>query len=197
MEDVQKVSLMKKYPEIEEFDYDGVKFNLNSFISTELELSLIKLYLEKYFTPNQDETLSYLKEGHYDSWLAEYSIKRTILEQLTNVDVYETNTDTIVDVFSIVSAQIQNYSDFKYRLYKQVQAVKDSKSIGSVIDSLTSKGFEIIQSFQNIDPEKLKEVADTIIQKMESSTVSGAFHEATQESQNKKQSKARKAKEPK
>ncbi len=178
MEDVEKVVLVKKDVEIETFEYNGANVKLNPFISAQLELSLIKLYLEKYFTPNYDETLSYLKEGHHDSWLAEYSVKRTILEELTNVDIYETNTDTIVDVFMIVSESIKNYDDFKNRLYKQVQAIKDSKSVGIVIDNLATKGIELIQSFQNIDPEALKKVADEIIGKMESSSVAPIFDEA-------------------
>jgi len=197
MEEAPKVILEKKHPEIEEFDYNGANIKLNPFISAELELSLIKLYLEKYFTPNHDETLSYLKEGYYDYWLAEYSVKRTILEKLTNIDVYETNTDTIVDIFLSVSSKIKNYGHFRYRLDEMVQAVKDSKSTGIVIDSLVSKGLELFESFKSIDPVKMKELADTIIGKMENSTVSGAFQETSQESQSKKQTKTKKTKEPK
>lgn len=201
---MEKVVLNKKDVEIEIFEYNGISVELIPFISTELELSLIKLYLEKYFTPNHDETLSYLKEGYFDYWLAEYSIKQAIIESLTNIDVKDDDgemkitSDTIVDVFLQISNMIKNYSQFKGRLGKQVQAVKDSKSIGIVLDNLATRISGILQSFQSIDPEQLKSLADSLIQKVENSEAAPIFKEAAKQTVIDKQSKStRKAKEPK
>ena len=194
---MEKVIPIKKDVQTENFDYNGVNITLNPFISAELEIALIKLYVEKYFTPNQEETLSYLKEGNFDYWLAEYSIKRAILEELTNIDVYETNSDTILDVFMSVSGGIENYDQFRNRLRGTVEAIKDSKSIGIVLDGLVTRVQDILQSFSNIDPEKLKETTDSVIQKMESSSVAPIFQEASQSVKLTSNKTKRKAKETK
>lgn len=166
-----------------EFEWVDKKIEIEviPYIPLNIEATIINDYVGLYFNIlNTEEPYQYLKDGNFDAHRAEIALIQRIMKELTNMDTIETDADTMVDVFYKAVCYIENYSAFRKRLNATIEAIKDSKSIGIVLDGLITRVQDILQSFSNIDPEKLKEVADSVIQKMENSSVAPIFQEAAQ-----------------
>ena len=196
---MEKVIVPELTRKTEKFDYNGVVIEVIPYISVVDEISLISDYVERYFRPNEDSTFSYIQKGNFDYWQAEYGLIQRMVENMTNVDTVETKADEMVEIFYKAVSKIGNYYQFRDRLDETIQAIKDSKSIGVVIDDLVGKISGIVESFSSIDPEKMKELADSIIQKVESSDVAPIFKEAAHAAESTKQTtnKNKKVKEQK
>ncbi len=191
---MENIVVAPKVRENVKFQYNGAEIEVNPYITVEEEVELISNYVNAYFYPNQDSSFGYLKEGNFDYWQANYGLIQKIMTDKTNVDVEygQTHADEMIELFYEVVSHISNYRFFKSRLDKTVESIKDSKSIGIVIDGLVTKIQDILSSFQNIDPEELKKLADSLIGKMENSSVSEIFNESAKQS---KPNKTRKTKE--
>jgi len=153
----------------------SVKIEVVPYISTEVEIALISLYVQKYFTPNEAETFGYLKPSQYDYWQAEFSVVQGILDSLTNIDVTETKPDELFEIFYLVINVIENYYQFRKKLKETVKAIENSKSIGSVIDNLSNKLFEILESLKSVNTEELAKVGKDLLTQIESSPISEVF----------------------
>lgn len=189
-ETMEKVIVSEKVRKTVPFDYNGVVIQVTPYVSVVNEIALVSDYVNRYFTPNEDSTFSYIQKGNYDYWQAEYALIQTIVRDMTNIDVVETKADEMVEIFYLAIKHINNYYQFRDRLDETIQAIKDSKSIGIVLDGLVTSIEGIIQSFQNIDPEKLKSLADEIIQKVDNSDVAKTiFTEAATQKVIEKESK--------
>ncbi len=192
---MEKVVVPERVLVNSKFEYNGVEIEVIPYISWDTEINIINDYVNLYFHPlNVEEPFQYLKQENFDYWRAEAALIQRIIRDMTNIDTVNTNKNELDDIFSIIvnSNFIDNYKDFRSRLDGTVESIKDSKSIGIVIDGLVTKIQDILSSFQNIDPEQLKELADSLIGKMENSSVSEIFTEATKQS---KPNKTRKTKE--
>lgn len=159
----------------------SVMIEIIPYISVTDEITLISDYVKRYFKPNEDETFSYIEKGDYDYWQAEFALIQRIMDTMTNVDTVETNANEMVEIFYLVVEKISNYHQFRERLDETIGAIKDSKSIGVVIDNLVNNATELFESFKSIDPEKIKELADSVVKTIESSNVAPIFTEANKQ----------------
>ena len=164
------------------FDYNGSVIEVIPYIPLDIEATIINDYVGFYFNIlNFEEPYKYLKNGNFDYHRAELALIQRIMKELTNMDTIETSADVMVDVFYKAITYVENYDQFRNRLDKTVQSIKDSKSLGIVIDGLVTSIEGIIQSFQGIDPVQLKALADEIVKKVEESPASEIFKEAAQQ----------------
>ncbi len=197
---MDKIVVSEKTRKNSKFDYNGAVIEVIPYISVVDEIALISDYVETYFRPDNNVTFSYLKKGEFDYWRAEYGLMQKIMNDMTNVNVEEkmTKADEMVEIFYLAKEYITNYLQFRERLNGVIQAIKDSKSIGVVIDGLFTSIEGILQSFQNIGPEQLKSLADELVSKVENSDVAKTiFTEAATQKviDNTKKSRTRKVKE--
>lgn len=201
MEEAPKVTISETKWANETILYNDQEISVNPHISLADEAHLTLLYIALYFVPNKEEnswniTLSSLANS--DAWGAEFGLKREILKTMTNIDMSneERMNELVFELFDIVSPHIRNYNSFIGRLHTITNNARENialnKSVGSVIDNLSNKVLEVLESLKSINPEEMKQLGSTLLNQMSESPVAEIFKESAKTPRVKKEKVAKK-----
>jgi hypothetical protein len=166
--------------------FQNKPIEMRPYLSAVEQAILIEDYINNYFYSDQPMVASV----GYNYIGAEYYLMFDIINRLTDVAV-EGDGITVEDLVTstlwiAVKSGISNYKEFRETLDRVVADKKEeialAKSVGTTIDRVVEKVEETLLNLaQNVDPDKLKEVATGILRDMEKSPIAPAFKEAQQE----------------
>jgi len=173
----KKVKLDVKPQEKEIIEYNGVKIEVDSVMSAGQQTILIKHYVDEYFAYNSERLIDNSQYNYLD---AEYNLMNYILQLCTNVDTANLDEDIYSDFefWRKISGAIKNIDDFKHKLHRVVQDIKEQKaienSVGEVVNKLVEKAYVILNKVSEISPEDIAKLQDTgkeLIEKLQESSV--------------------------
>ena len=176
-----------KVPENELLDVGGYKIEVMPYIPLSEQVRIINEYVMAYFHPDK----KFIIEDECDSYTAEYALKLALLDICTNIKL-EGDFENVLylNIYEQVEMSITNYYEFRNALDSIVANIKEQRlknsSVGLVIDSiyqkinvLISELGENIKNFKPEDLEKLKEVGNSLVEKInESPLVQAVFEDA-------------------
>ena len=154
---MDKVKLEWKAPEKKTIEYNGIKIQVDPFLSTAQQGFLINSYLETYFG-KFDTPL--IKMSEYNYLAAEYALKDYIFQIATSIDIdFDNNFYSDAVLWDKITSEIVNYYDFKEKLDFIVKEVKDQKLVNSQLGNVLSGLLEKVNKiFENITPEEIEKI---------------------------------------
>ena len=133
------------------------------YISDNNQRSLIGIYLQELFNTDNDTS-------NYNYINAENALILATLELCTNIKLVEDSkalfslNDVFYNIKSVneIFSKIRNYEHFLDRLHETVKMVREErrleKSLGSVVEGLYFKGMSLLDAFENLDADKIKDM---------------------------------------
>jgi hypothetical protein len=187
---MEKKKLVVKPVDNHVFLYQNNPIEIRPYLTAVEQAILIEEYVSNYFYPNTG-----MVSGVDCDYLgAEYYLMLDIINRLTSVlvddkeDVKGLSLEELVTttLWVEIKSHISNYKEFREMLDRVVSDKKEqialTKSVGATIDRVVEKVEEALLNLaQNVDPEKLKEVATGLLKDMEKSPMAPVFAEAQQE----------------
>lgn len=182
----KQISLSKK--EDEKILYQGYSIFVNPHITQAEKIELINRYIHSYFYP--DEQYLFISGSRYDYINAEFDLIMHIVELKTSIKIDESfDFDDFMTsgLWKMIVEKIDNYYNLLEDLDRVVSDIKEQmnldKSIGKVIDDLSSKIYDLIFDFsnkiENLDPDKMKSAGIELLNQIEKSPVSEIFKESS------------------
>lgn len=174
---MDKIALEFKTPDLVRIIYKGTEIQVFPFFSIAQQGFLINSYLREYLSPKEDRIIELSKYNYLE---AEFSLISHIYNLNTNIETKNISLDVIADVelWEVIKKSIINYNDFREKLDYILKEVKDEialgMSLGSIVDSLSEKAFNILNSFSEISPEaidKAREAGLQMIEKLEATAI--------------------------
>jgi hypothetical protein len=161
-------------------------FKIRPYLTGGEQAEIINEYLNQYFySPNH-----FVEDSEVDFIGAEFYLIMSVVDKVTNIEVLKDgiSIEEIIasGLWEIIKRRITNYAEFRAMLDRVISDKKEqlalAKSVGATIDRVVEKVEETLLNLaQNVDPDKLKEVATGILRDMEQSPIAPAFKEAQQE----------------
>lgn len=168
---MDKVTLVFSEPKNRIVKYGESYIEVKPYLGIDEQYALIENYVNSYFRiSNQD---SHLTSTRYDYLAAEYNLRHSIVDLLTNIDIYSVSTnmydnsgyDPMKDgLWDVVVKEIGNYKEFYSRLNKVVddykQELTNENAVGSVIKSLSDKAVSLLEGFSKFTPDDIERAKD-------------------------------------
>lgn len=153
---LNKQEVIFKEPEYQEIKFGNLLIKVKSFLSLTDQLSLTTVYLEEYFSKEEDRILK-----------SEYKVFLGVIDFCTDINIEKLFIDDIFKNYKLweeIKSKIKNYGDFRALLARTVDEIKETKrlekSLGNVLESL----FEKMQSVLNteISPESIEKIQELL-----------------------------------
>lgn len=186
--------------ENETIGFQGNKVVVSKFITYPEQVAIVDNYLSNYFFPNKELMGNFVKQDYLG---AEFALVLAIVDLKTNIEIKHENFDleNFINsgMWDKVKSAISNYEDFRSKLERMVRDAKEQiileKSIGSVIDGLTSKAMILVENLgdklSETDLNELKETANNLISELKAAPISEIFQETEKQKISKKVTKSK------
>lgn len=154
-----KVKMEFRIPKSKTLEHNGIDFQVNPWLSIELQAFLINKYLESYFSEG-----SIVYKTKWDLITSEANLFSHIIQLCTNIEADSITNELLSDevLFSKITTSISGYGDFRIKLEKVLDEVKEQirteKSVGAVIDKLAQKAIEILNNIEALSPEQIEKM---------------------------------------
>lgn len=161
--------------EIGEFEFLGQKIQINTVLGLDDQMTLIRDYIESYFSPKEGVSF-----GRYNYIEADLLLKVGLIDKLTSIKVDSKKFDIDVmeayGIMRLIEQAVKNLPDFMDRLYETVVIIEEQKesekALGSVIDVAVSKLSEFASKLNVEDIDKIKQGVGDILKQVDESSVS-------------------------
>lgn len=135
---MKNVKIELKPVQISEFEYNGVTIEVKSMLLLHEQIAMIRSYVADYFTPFAiEKRLVPSSEVNYLE--AEYNLISHVFQACTNIDVNKIDIEICADyeLWSNVTKRIENFKDFRYKLNKIVEDMKNEAPIKALMEGLS------------------------------------------------------------
>jgi len=156
---MDKVKLELKVPKVKTVEYNGVEFTVVPFLGMAEQVVLTNRYIVDYFRVSEKPVVI---GNEYNLFEAEFNLKNTLFQMVTNLDTDSMENDLYfdVDLWETVTSQIINYGDFTVRLDKSISEIKEqftlNSSIGKVVSEFVEKLYPLLEKISDISPEQIQ-----------------------------------------
>ena len=156
---MDKVKLELKVPKIKTLEYNGVEFTLVPFLGMAEQVVLTNRYIVDYFGVSEKPIII---GNEYNLFEAEFNLKNTLLQMVTNIDTSSMENDLYFDLsfWEMITSEIINYGGFEIRLDKSVSEIKEqfilNTSIGKVVSEFVEKLYPLLEKISDISPEQIQ-----------------------------------------
>jgi len=156
---MDKVKLELKVPKVKTVEYNGVEFTVVPFLGMAEQVVLTNRYIVDYFRVSEKPVVI---GNEYNLFEAEFNLKNTLFQMVTNLDTDSMENDLYfdVDLWETVTSQIINYGDFTVRLNKSISEIKEqftlNSSIGKVVSEFVEKLYPLLEKISDISPEQIQ-----------------------------------------
>jgi len=175
--DEGKVKLELKVPKIKTVEYNGVEFTVVPFLGMAEQVVLTNRYVVDYFRESEKPVII---GNEYNSFEAEFNLKNTLFQMVTNLDTDSMVNDLYfdLDLWKAITHEITNYKEFEQRLDKSVSEIKEqfilNSSIGKVVSEFIEKLYPLLEKISDISPEQIKstlEESKTLMKDLEENSI--------------------------
>jgi hypothetical protein len=156
---MDKVKLEFKIPEKTIVEYNNVKIEIIPFLSFAEQVFLINRYLQEYFDKT---TKGLIPDSEYNYFEAEFGLKNSIFQTITNIDTVSLDNDIYADsaLWKTITSKIINYYSFMDNLNHILEEIKAqnalNNSLGKVIADLSVKIRTILDNLPEISPQQIE-----------------------------------------
>lgn len=151
---MEKIEIVFSKPPITVIDFDNKKIEIENYIPLSVRTKLSQWYVASILDAERD-----LADRFFN---AEMTLVLGIVDECTNLAIiregeYLIDIDGLIgsDLWNLIKNNISNYKDFRRDLARIVDMAIENehvqKSVGSVIDALASKGFELLGKVSETD----------------------------------------------
>jgi len=156
---MDKVKLGFKIPKVKTLEYNGVEFTIVPFLGMAEQVVLTNRYLVDYFGKSEKPIVI---GNEYNLFEAEFNLKNTLLQMVTNIDTDSMENDLYFDLelWEMITSEIINYAGFAVRLDKSISEIKEqlilNSSIGKVVSEFIEKLYPLLEKISDISPEQIQ-----------------------------------------
>jgi len=166
---------MPKADETVTADFLGQEVEIITIMSLEIQMELIRDYIESYFAVNDGKSF-----GRYNFFEADLLLKMGLIDKLTNIKVdakkFDINLMEAHGIMELLEDSILNFSYFMERLEETVaiieQEKESEKTLGAVIENVVSKLLKFADGLKIEDIEKVKQGVSDILKQVDESPAS-------------------------
>lgn len=183
---MEKIKLQFKLPETKTFEYsEGVTIEVVPFLTTAQQTFIISQYIEDMFNSAPEENP--LANLETNVLVAEFNLRNYVYQAVSNIDVEDMDANLYSDNFlwQGVTDLIVNYWEFIGRLSDAVEAKWHEKdletSVGTVLEGLVSRGYELLEEFAKIDPQVIQDGTNAILESVDKLEKSSVLRKATED----------------
>lgn len=191
MEQIKKIKLELAPIETVKFDFYGNNIEVRTVLTLSEQNELMNQYVYQYFAPMRD--LMSVKITQYDYLGAEQGLIGWIIENLTNVQIFDEDDQIAIDLDTLYSRglwqevreRIANYEEFRYKLDRVVKDYLHDRTVekytGAVLDDLYHKIADFLKEISSMDAEKIaaiKQSMQDLLKEAAESPLAGLMQEA-------------------
>lgn len=179
---MDKVKIDFQIPEKIKVDYRGQEIELIPFITIPQQIYLINEYVNDYYN---DLGKHFIEKDKYNYLEAEFNMVSYLTQLLTNVDP-DISHDMVGDneYISLFEENVENYNIFRKRLLNTLNSITNQieieNSIGPIMAKLVNKGYDILESFSELEPEDIEKLQNKSIDMLKQLDESSLIKESSQ-----------------
>ena len=156
---MDKVKVELKVPKAKTVEYNGVEFTVIPFLGMAEQVVLTNRYIVDYFRESENPVVI---GNEYNLFEAEFNLKNTLFQMLTNLDTDSMENDLYfdLDLWETITSEIRNYGQFTVTLEKSISEIKEqlvlNSSIGKVVSEFVEKLYPLLEKISDISPEQIQ-----------------------------------------